>query len=202
MVALCRVIQVPSFCPRFVPGRSQCSAGAPGCACASRRQKCARPAASWRMSVRPACSTWNMVCTQKPDPRQAAALWNGNWWNEIGIGMRLAPDRKKQVLVVMSLQRFEGRVVSLSSRWFTSGHCRLQKSLFLLVLHMDWLGFFCFISGLPIQVRDAGLSLKDEMPKSDVNKEYYTQNMEREVSVSAMIMLFVWLCGEERGAMT
>ncbi|KAF1459876.1 Pre-mRNA-splicing factor RBM22, partial [Spheniscus demersus] len=38
--------------------------------------------------------------------------------------------------------------------------------------------------GLPIQVRDAGLSLKDEMPKSDVNKEYYTQNMEREISNS------------------
>ncbi|CAI5766764.1 RBM22 factor [Podarcis lilfordi] len=35
--------------------------------------------------------------------------------------------------------------------------------------------------GLPIQVRDAGLSLKDDMPKSDVNKEYYTQNMEREI---------------------
>lgn len=35
--------------------------------------------------------------------------------------------------------------------------------------------------GLPIQVRDAGLSFKDDMPKSDVNKEYYTQNMEREV---------------------
>uniref|UniRef100_I3MX52 RRM domain-containing protein n=1 Tax=Ictidomys tridecemlineatus TaxID=43179 RepID=I3MX52_ICTTR len=34
--------------------------------------------------------------------------------------------------------------------------------------------------GLPIQVRDAGLSFKDDMPKSDVNKEYYTQNMERE----------------------
>lgn len=41
--------------------------------------------------------------------------------------------------------------------------------------------FVCLILGLPIQVRDAGLSLKDEMPKSDVNKEYYTQNMEREV---------------------
>lgn len=41
---------------------------------------------------------------------------------------------------------------------------------------------FCSsILGLPIQVRDAGLSLKDDMPKSDVNKEYYTQNMEREV---------------------
>lgn len=38
----------------------------------------------------------------------------------------------------------------------------------------------CF-SGLPIQVRDTGLSIKDEVPKSDVNKEYYTQNMEREV---------------------
>uniref|UniRef100_A0A803VAK7 Pre-mRNA-splicing factor RBM22 n=1 Tax=Ficedula albicollis TaxID=59894 RepID=A0A803VAK7_FICAL len=38
--------------------------------------------------------------------------------------------------------------------------------------------------GLPIQVRDAGLSLKDEMPKSDVNKEYYTQNMEREIANS------------------
>jgi hypothetical protein len=37
------------------------------------------------------------------------------------------------------------------------------------------------VTGLPIQVRDAGLSFKDDMPKSDVNKEYYTQNMEREV---------------------
>lgn len=46
-------------------------------------------------------------------------------------------------------------------------------------------GGFCFILGLPIQVRDAGLSLKDEMPKSDVNKEYYTQNMEREVGVAS-----------------
>lgn len=36
--------------------------------------------------------------------------------------------------------------------------------------------------GLPIQVRDTGLSVKDDMPRSDVNKEYYTQNMEREVS--------------------
>uniref|UniRef100_A0A6I8RK75 Pre-mRNA-splicing factor RBM22 n=1 Tax=Xenopus tropicalis TaxID=8364 RepID=A0A6I8RK75_XENTR len=38
--------------------------------------------------------------------------------------------------------------------------------------------------GLPIQVRDAGASLKDEMPRSDVNKEYYTQNMEREIANS------------------
>lgn len=36
-------------------------------------------------------------------------------------------------------------------------------------------------AGLPIQVRDTGLSVKDEVPRSDVNKEYYTQNMEREV---------------------
>ena len=32
-----------------------------------------------------------------------------------------------------------------------------------------------------MQVRDAALKIQDEMPKSDVNKEYYTQNMEREV---------------------
>ncbi|KAK1788121.1 hypothetical protein P4O66_016592 [Electrophorus voltai] len=38
--------------------------------------------------------------------------------------------------------------------------------------------------GLPIQVRDTGLAIKDEVPKSDVNKEYYTQNMEREISNS------------------
>ncbi|KAJ8254657.1 hypothetical protein GJAV_G00195570 [Gymnothorax javanicus] len=35
--------------------------------------------------------------------------------------------------------------------------------------------------GLPIQVRDTGLSIKDDMPKSDVNKEYFSQNMEREM---------------------
>ena len=40
------------------------------------------------------------------------------------------------------------------------------------------------IPGLPIQVRDTGLSVKDDVPKSDVNKEYYTQNMEREVPFS------------------
>ncbi|KAF6384953.1 hypothetical protein mRhiFer1_008814 [Rhinolophus ferrumequinum] len=41
--------------------------------------------------------------------------------------------------------------------------------------------------GLPIQVCDAGLSFKDDMPKSDVNKDYYTQNMEREISNSDRI---------------
>ena len=38
--------------------------------------------------------------------------------------------------------------------------------------------------GLPIQVCDVGLYFKDDMPKSDVNKEYYTQNMETEISNS------------------
>uniref|UniRef100_A0A668A046 Pre-mRNA-splicing factor RBM22 n=1 Tax=Myripristis murdjan TaxID=586833 RepID=A0A668A046_9TELE len=38
--------------------------------------------------------------------------------------------------------------------------------------------------GLPIQVRDTGLAIKDDVPKSDVNKEYYTQNMEREIANS------------------
>ena len=55
-----------------------------------------------------------------------------------------------------------------------------------MIFHRDHLCFILFflISGLPIQVRDNALSIKDEMPKSDVNKEYYTQNIDREVSVS------------------
>lgn len=35
--------------------------------------------------------------------------------------------------------------------------------------------------GLPIQVRDAALKIKDDIPKSDVNKEYYIQNMDHEI---------------------
>ncbi|KAK3089452.1 hypothetical protein FSP39_003727 [Pinctada imbricata] len=38
--------------------------------------------------------------------------------------------------------------------------------------------------GLPVQVRDHALKVQDTMPKSDVNKEYYTQNMEREIGNS------------------
>lgn len=38
--------------------------------------------------------------------------------------------------------------------------------------------------GLPIQVRDTALKLKDDLPKSDVNKEYYIQNMENELARS------------------
>ncbi|KAI4463081.1 pre-mrna-splicing factor rbm22 [Holotrichia oblita] len=38
--------------------------------------------------------------------------------------------------------------------------------------------------GLPIQVRDAALKMKDDIPKSDVNKEYYIQNMEKELTKS------------------
>ncbi|XP_043828248.1 pre-mRNA-splicing factor RBM22-like [Dromiciops gliroides] len=38
--------------------------------------------------------------------------------------------------------------------------------------------------GLPVQVRDAGLSFKEDLPKSAVNKEYYTQNVEQEISNS------------------
>ncbi|XP_014678157.1 PREDICTED: pre-mRNA-splicing factor RBM22-like [Priapulus caudatus] len=38
--------------------------------------------------------------------------------------------------------------------------------------------------GLPVQVRDSGLNVKDDIPKSDVNKEYYTQNAERDLSIA------------------
>lgn len=44
------------------------------------------------------------------------------------------------------------------------------------------MNFFSF-QGLPVQVRDQALGMKDDVPKSDVNKEYYTQNVEKEVCV-------------------
>jgi len=35
--------------------------------------------------------------------------------------------------------------------------------------------------GLPTQVRDTALALQNEAPTSDVNREYYAQNMEGKV---------------------
>ena len=35
--------------------------------------------------------------------------------------------------------------------------------------------------GLPVQVRDQALGIKDNIPKGDVNKEYMIQNAEKEV---------------------
>jgi hypothetical protein len=51
--------------------------------------------------------------------------------------------------------------------------------------------YFIHTLGLPVQVRDHALGLKDEMPKSDVNKEYYTQNAERQVGLS-VLLVFAW----------
>ena len=53
----------------------------------------------------------------------------------------------------------------------------LKCKLYLRTTH----GPFFVLTGLPVQVRDVGLKITDDMPRSDVNKEYYTQNMEREV---------------------
>ena len=38
-----------------------------------------------------------------------------------------------------------------------------------------------YFLGLPIEVRDKALAIHDNMPKSDVNKEFFTQNVENEV---------------------
>jgi hypothetical protein len=37
-------------------------------------------------------------------------------------------------------------------------------------------------------VRDHALAIKDNTPKSDVNKEYYLQNLENKVSVNNICM--------------
>jgi pre-mRNA-splicing factor RBM22/SLT11 len=36
--------------------------------------------------------------------------------------------------------------------------------------------------GLPTQVRDTALGLQNEAPTSDINREYYAQNMEGKVT--------------------
>jgi len=36
--------------------------------------------------------------------------------------------------------------------------------------------------GLPVQVRDAALKVKDDLPRSDVNREYYIQNIDTELA--------------------
>jgi len=36
-------------------------------------------------------------------------------------------------------------------------------------------------AGLPVQVRDYAMGLKDDTPKSGANKDFYIQNIEREV---------------------
>ncbi|CAB0039924.1 unnamed protein product [Trichogramma brassicae] len=38
--------------------------------------------------------------------------------------------------------------------------------------------------GLPIQVRDAALKIKDDIPRSEVNKEYYVQNLDSSLSAA------------------
>ncbi|OAF67110.1 Pre-mRNA-splicing factor SLT11 [Intoshia linei] len=38
--------------------------------------------------------------------------------------------------------------------------------------------------GLPVEVRDTAMKIKDDAPREGVNREYYTQNMRNELSVS------------------
>ena len=38
--------------------------------------------------------------------------------------------------------------------------------------------------GLPVQVRDAALKIKDDLPKSDVNREYYIQKIDGELATN------------------
>jgi pre-mRNA-splicing factor RBM22/SLT11 len=37
--------------------------------------------------------------------------------------------------------------------------------------------------GLPVQVRDAALKIKDDIPRSAVNKEYFNQQAEKQVCI-------------------
>lgn len=37
--------------------------------------------------------------------------------------------------------------------------------------------------GLPVQVRDSALKIKDDLPKSAVNREYFNQEAEKQVNI-------------------
>jgi pre-mRNA-splicing factor RBM22/SLT11 len=43
--------------------------------------------------------------------------------------------------------------------------------------------------GLPTQVRDTALGLKADAPNSDINREYYAQNMETKVRAIPIIQV-------------
>jgi pre-mRNA-splicing factor RBM22/SLT11 len=44
--------------------------------------------------------------------------------------------------------------------------------------------------GLPTQVRDTALGLKADAPNSDINREYYAQNMETKVRAIIVLQIF------------
>lgn len=46
--------------------------------------------------------------------------------------------------------------------------------------------------GLPVQVRDTALGRKNEAPSSEVNREYYAQNMDGKVRPSLFLWLTAW----------
>ena len=37
---------------------------------------------------------------------------------------------------------------------------------------------------MPVQVRDQALKIKDDLPRSAVNKEYFNQNVEKQVNLA------------------
>lgn len=45
----------------------------------------------------------------------------------------------------------------------------------------EYVVYFCL--GLPVQVRDEALNIHSEAPNSDVNRQYYAQNIAGKVSI-------------------
>ncbi|XKL67166.1 hypothetical protein PGB90_010586 [Kerria lacca] len=48
--------------------------------------------------------------------------------------------------------------------------------------------------GLPIQIRDMALKIKDDIPRSDVNKEYYIQNMVSDLRKTLIEVFCKYFC--------
>ena len=48
--------------------------------------------------------------------------------------------------------------------------------------------------GLPVQVREYAEGVKDKLPQSDVNKEYFIQNTEQAVSICIYSCVYMYMC--------
>ena len=44
--------------------------------------------------------------------------------------------------------------------------------------------FILYIIGLPVQVRDEALNIQSEAPNSDINRQYYAQNIAGKVRIT------------------
>lgn len=82
--------------------------------------------------------------------------------------------------------------IGLPVTFTTCSSLKCSSNIFKSVVYYIFSTPFIVFVGLPVQVRDAALQLQDDMPKSDVGKEYYMQNVEREVRITISVTIHLF----------